>query len=147
VDEGRIGELRATVDAFCSFIEGLPEDALAEGEWGPKEVLAHLVFWHESYVAQTEALLAGEPFMPPEGRFSDLNAQAVAASRGVPVAELLRRFRAANERLCCICGEQDAEAIVLEAKQGSKRWTLAALVPRIEAHIRNHQRKLERKFK
>jgi hypothetical protein len=62
--------LRETVEAFCRFIEQLPEAALAEQEWRPKEVLAHLLFYHESYVAQVEAPVAGEPFEPPKGRFS-----------------------------------------------------------------------------
>jgi hypothetical protein len=121
--------------------------ALAEQDWGPKEVLTHLVSYHGSYVTQVEALLAGEPFEPPKGRFSDLNAQAVAASRGVPVNELLRRFRAADERLRALarglCTAHDPAAIVLEIKQGAKPRTPAALIQEVEAHVRNHHRKLK----
>lgn len=150
-----VERLRATVESFCCFVEGLPETALAEQEWGPKEVLAHLVFYHESYVAQVEALLAREPFEPPQGRFCDLNAQAVAASRGVPVADastglspsLVCRFRAADERLCALYEAHDPTGIVLKIKQGAKPRTLAELVPEIEAHVRNHQRKLEREMR
>jgi hypothetical protein len=99
-----------------------------------------------------EALLAREPFEPPQGRFSDLNAQAVAASRGVPVADAstglspspVRRFRAANERLCILYEAHDPTSIMLEIKQRAKPRTLAGLVPEIEAHVRNHRRKLER---
>jgi hypothetical protein len=75
--------LQAAVDAFCCFVEGLPKTAWVEQDWGPKEVLAHLVFWHESYLAQIEALLTGAPFDLPQGRFSDLNAQTIAANRGL----------------------------------------------------------------
>ena len=57
-----LDKLRATVEGFCRFIVGLPKTTLVEQEWGPKEVLAHLVFWHESYVAQIEALMGGAPF-------------------------------------------------------------------------------------
>jgi len=32
-----VERLRATVESFCCFVEGLPETALAEQEWGPKE--------------------------------------------------------------------------------------------------------------
>jgi len=139
-----VERLRGTVEAFCRFVEGLPEEALTERDWGPKEVLAHLVSYHESYVAQVEALAAGEPFEPPRGRFSDLNAQAVAASRGTPVADLVRRFRAADERLCALYAAHDPAAIVLEIKRGARPRTLAELAPEVEAHVRNHHQKLRR---
>jgi len=42
--------LTETVVRFCQFIEGLPESALLDQDWGPKEVLAHLVYHHELYV-------------------------------------------------------------------------------------------------
>lgn len=85
---GRVGDIErlcATVDEICRFIDSLPEAAVVEHVWGPKEVLAHFVFHHESYIDQVKVLRNGEPFEPPRGRFSDLNAQAVADSRGVSV--------------------------------------------------------------
>lgn len=36
-----------TVNQFCKFIAAIPENALAEQDWGPKEVLAHIVYHHE----------------------------------------------------------------------------------------------------
>jgi len=141
-DPARLG---TTVEEFCHFIEGLSQATVLEQDWGPKEVLAHLVFWHESYVAQIEALRAGHPFELPQGRFGDLNAQAVAANRDVPIAKLVRRFRAADKRLRALYAAHDPTAIVLEIKQGSKRWRLVDLVPAVEAHVRNHHRQLERR--
>jgi hypothetical protein len=139
-------KLETTVEGFCRFIEGLPKAAMIEQEWGPKQVLAHLVFWHESYVAQIEALIDGAPFELPRGRFSDMNAQAVVASRGASIAKLVRRFRAADERLRALYATHDPATIALEIKQGAKRWRLADLVPAVEAHVRNHHRQLEREL-
>jgi hypothetical protein len=140
-------KLHATVEEFCRFIEGLPDDALAEQEWGPKEVLAHLVFHHESYVAQVKARLAGQPFALLQGKFRELNVQAVVVNRGVPITRLVRRLREANEHLCALYASHDPSAIMLVIKQGAKPRTLAALVPEAEAHVRNHQRKLEREMR
>jgi hypothetical protein len=89
-DSARLVE---TVDRFCQFITTLPASALEEQDWGPKELLAHLVYHHELYVNLVEASLSGTPIVPPRGRFRDLNAQAVAASRGIPPADLMDRFR------------------------------------------------------
>lgn len=136
--------LSITTEAFCRFIEGLPQDALAEQEWGPKEVLAHLVSYHELYVAQMEALLAGAPFEPPQGRYSALNAQAVACSRGVLPDELVARFRAADHRLCALAASPQAKDVVLEIKKGVKPRRLDSLILEIEAHVRNHLQQLQK---
>ena len=136
--------LRATVETFSRFIKELPRSTVTEQAWGPKEVLAHLVFHHESYVDQVNALRNGELYEPPRGRFSDLNAQAVAESRGVPVQALIRRFLEANETLCEIYEAVDPHTIVLEIKLGAKPRTFSELIPEVEAHIRNHHRKLEK---
>ncbi|HEX6384797.1 MAG TPA: maleylpyruvate isomerase N-terminal domain-containing protein [Anaerolineae bacterium] len=138
-----VEKLRETVAVFCRFIRELPEVDLAVQTWGPKEVLAHLVFWHERYVAQIEALRAGEPFAGPEGRLKDLNALAVEASRGVAVAELLRRFEAADERLREFGRTLDPQNVILEVQ--SHRHTLDGAISSIETHIRNHHQKLVRK--
>lgn len=139
-------QLVETVDQFCQFITALPENTLVEQDWGPKEVLAHLVYHHELYVKMVEAFLAGTPVAPPEGTFRELNAQAVAASRGVPPYELIDRFQKANQRLVELYRQHDPGKIVIEIKVGAKLRTLAELVPEIEAHIRNHLKKLRKDF-
>lgn len=133
-----IERLNDTVNRFCQFIETLPPQALIEQDWGPKEVLAHLVYHHELYLSLVEACLAHAPFAPPAGRFSDLNAAAVAASRGISPAALVSRFRKANRRLVELYEQHDPEKIVIEIKAGARPRTLVQLVPEVEAHIRNH---------
>ncbi len=139
-----VGRLSATVGQFCQFIESLSAQALTEQDWGPKEVLAHLVYHHELYVRLAEVHLLHESMAPPAGRFRDLNAAAVTASRGVSPAALTRRLRKANRRLVEICRLHDPEKIVIEIKAGAKLRTLRELVREAEAHIRNHLRALRK---
>ncbi len=134
--------LTDTVNQFCRFMETLPAPASVGQDWGPKEVLAHLVYHHELYVNLAEAFVARAPFAPPTGRFRDLNASAVAASRGESVSHLVGRLQKANRRLVELCQLHDPEAIIVEIKAGAKLRTLGQLVPEAEAHIRNHLRKL-----
>jgi len=143
-DSARLVE---TVDRFCQFITTLPASALAEQDWGPKEVLAHLVYHHELYVNLVEAFLAGTPVEPPKGRFRDLNAEAVAASRGTTPAELVDRLQQANRRLLKLYQQHDPSKILVEIKAGATLRNLAELVPEIEAHIRNHLEKLRKGIK
>jgi len=139
-------KLQQTVEAFCQFIEALPVSALVEQDWGPKEVLAHIVYYHENHVAEIEAQLAGRPYNLPKGRFSDLNAQAAASSRDIPVEELLHRLRAADEKLRNFYRLHDPDTLLINIKQGGKIWTLAELVPAEESHVRNHHQRLKKEL-
>lgn len=136
--------LTETVNRFCQFISALPAATLGEQNWGPKEVLAHLVYHHELYVNLVEAFLACKPVVPPTGRFRDLNAEAVAASRGTSPAELADRLQKANRRLVKLYHDHDPNEITVEIKTGAKLRTLAELIPEVEAHIRNHLEKLRK---
>lgn len=135
-------KLCEAVDDFSRFIKELPEAALAEKAWGPREVLIHLVFWLESFVTQTEAILAKEPFEPLWGRFDKLNAQAIEANRDVSVNELLRRYQVACERLGDLAQTHDPDSITLQIKKGSVLRTLTRLMTEETSHIRSHQRRL-----
>ena len=115
-----------------------------EQDWSPKQVLAHLVYHHELYVKLVEAFLAGTPVAPPKGRFRDLNAVAVAASRGITPAELAKRLQKANQRLVSLYQQHDPSEITVEIKAGAKLRNLAELVPEVDAHIRNHLEKLRK---
>jgi hypothetical protein len=140
-------KLKATVEAFCSFLQGLPQSELQDQQWGPKEVLIHFVFWHESCLSQVEHRLAGQSFTLPKGRYSDINAMAVEQNRKYSIEELVHRFRAANEKLCQLAEGEDAGSIMVEMKQGAKPMSLPALISAAEAHIRNHHRELKRRYK
>lgn len=39
--------LTNTVEDFCVWIESLPAEETRTQAWGPREILAHLVHWHE----------------------------------------------------------------------------------------------------
>jgi len=133
-----------TVDRFCQYVTALPKIAYESQVWGPKEVLAHLVYHHELYVNLVEAFLAGTPVASPKGRFRDLNAEAVAASRETTVDKLADRLKMANQQLVKFYQQHDPNTIVVEIKAGAKLRTLAELFPEVEAHIRNHLEKLRK---
>ena len=140
-----IDKLRETVDRFCRFINHLPETALVEQEWGPKEVLAYLVFWHERCVAQIEAVLAKESFAGSEDRLKDLKTQAVQASRGVPVTDLINRFKAVDERLRNLGRTLDPQTIMIKVQ--AHQHTLDGAISSLDTHIRRHHQKVARLIK
>lgn len=135
------------VEEFCRFVQSLGPDTAAPQPWGPKQVLAHLAFYHELYVAQIEVLLAGAPVDLPRGRYSDLNAAAVQRYRDVPVDEIVSRLEFANRRLGELCIAADPEQIVVPIKAGVRPYRLTKLIPAVTSHFRNHLRQLRKQVR
>jgi hypothetical protein len=145
--ENNTERLTRTVENFCVWIESLPAKETRTQEWGPREILAHLVYWHEQYLAQSKAILSGRQYPAPRGRFVKMNSKAVAKFQKIPIAKLTGRFRNANRRLCRLAREHDPRKIAFSIKQGSKRWRLSDLIPAVEAHVRNHLSELKKASK
>ncbi len=137
-------ELDQAVDAFCQFVQSLPPKSLAGQAWGPKSILAHLVYYHELYVAQAQAFLNRQPVKLYAGTYRDLNAQIAERWRDVPVEKLVRRFKRANRRLGKIYATCDPQLVIVPIKQGVKPHSLAKLVRAVAAHVRNHQKQIEK---
>jgi hypothetical protein len=134
--------LTETVEDFCAWIESLPARDLRAQSWGAREVLAHLVFWHEYYCVQSRAAPAGKSSSLPAGRFTDINARAVEKYRALAPRALAARFRSVNRRLCRLAAASDPRKIAFRLKEDSQMWKLSELIPAVEAHIRNHRIKL-----
>jgi hypothetical protein len=134
--------LEETVDRFCQFIALLPAGSLVEQDWGPVEVLAHLVYHHERYVNSIEAGVTRTPLSLYEGTFREMNALAIASLRGILSSDLVARLQKANQRLIELYQLYNPDDIVIIIKSGARPRTLRALLPEVEAHIRNHLRKL-----
>ena len=73
------------------------------GEWSLREVLVHLIFWQEKLM---EWLDAEDPEVPAPGMtwktpnvFDILNAQAVEASKDLPLADVLKNFEDTHTRM------------------------------------------------
>lgn len=143
--QAALAKLRRTVESLISYIHGLPPEHPAPAAWGPREVLVHLVFWHETFVATIQALLDGREPSLPAGTFAELNAAAVRANAAVPVDNLVQRFRAAQAQMEHLAVRAAGRGLAIPVKAGSRTRTLEQLIAEVEAHIRNHERKLRRR--
>ncbi len=142
-DGAAAGQSLATaVSDFCTLITSLPPEALAAQAWGPREVLAHLVFWHERWARNIQEGLAERPFSGPFGTVQKLNALAVAEERNANVADLLKVFRAASEQLVHYGRTVDPQAIAIPLRLAHDRRTLDDVLAAATAHLREHSREL-----
>lgn len=126
-----MAQLSNTIDAFIGYIQQLPAAALSPSpttQWGPKEVLIHIVFWHEKYCAILRALLDDEPPELVHGTLKRQNALAVAQYSGEAIDHLLRRLRTANRQLEGLCGDPRAKSVRMTVKVDGK----ARLLERVQ---------------
>jgi hypothetical protein len=101
-------------------------------------VLAHLVFWHETYVGIIRALVEGRQPRLATGTFKDLNAHAVRELESETIPRLLERLARAQARLRTLYGPARAGDVALSFRVGSKQWPIDEAVDKIAGHTRGH---------
>jgi len=132
-----IAGLDDAVDEFVrAFQSAPPSDPVYPG-WRSHEVLAHLVFWHETYAGILQAVRAGREPVLMEGVFRDFNRQAAERLRSVPGRVLIERLQHANRLVGEGLRSFPAHARI-RIKEGSKPRGPVEFATAIEGHFRGH---------
>ncbi len=129
--------LSESVEAFACALESISETPLTGGEWGPREMLCHIVFWHETYARIAHAINTGQDPMPLVGTFPEFNRQSVLELGQVPVTVLVARLRRAQRRFA---GEllTMSPSSRITIKVGARGRGPLEFVLKTDAHIRGH---------
>ncbi len=100
-------ELLKTLDAgfadLLASFEGLSDEAMTKlwfGDWGVKDILAHIAGWHREMAQALDRMARGERPVPEGVDYSDpdvWNARFAAAQRLSPVAEVVDELKASKE--------------------------------------------------
>src|SRR5206468_2025898 len=96
---------KAHIDALFSELErqwrgGPGGEARSKGEkWGPREVLCHLVWWHQATVEGMESVLSGGKPYRFYASIDEMNARAVGRLAGQDIAQLAELVRQLQARL------------------------------------------------
>lgn len=138
----QVEALKRAVAGFCAYMRGLPEHAVRPKAAGPREVLAHLVFWHDVAAAQVVAHFEGHDVELPRGTIDELNAQAVAESRTIPLEVLVNRLEIANRRITARVTPETLGTVVIYAKKGATPRTLDRWMAQEANHINGHLKAL-----
>ncbi|MGA2182360.1 MAG: DinB family protein [Bryobacteraceae bacterium] len=144
MDTTRLDE---AVDSFISFIRSLPPQALEASRtdgWGPREVLIHLVFWHEQYASIATAVAAKKPPTLHPGTIRAVNHLAVAQDAQTSVAALIARWTKANRQFAAVASKRSAAGLRIPLREKSKAWPLDDLIRLAAGHIEKHQAKLRK---
>lgn len=130
-----------SIEAFIHEVTNKKSTLMATGEWTVKDELCHIVFWHENYAANYEALAKHEDPPLPEG-MSTINMAGVFSLRKYSKMELIKKLRKANESLY--------DSIVVKkvprmtySKRG-RIYETADFLEMITRHINTHSKQVKR---
>jgi len=137
VDRESLRRLGKTVDEVVEFYRGIGDaSVLVNTTWTARDVLVHLVFWHESFARNVRDLAGGVKPTPLKGTYAQLGRQAAAEARGLCVEELLVRLAAAQgvvER--CVF---EPGVVSIPYKVGSRPYGPAEHLSVVNEHVAAH---------
>ena len=139
--EAALIALNEVVEEAAEFFRQAAPD-LFDGHQTAADVISHLVFWHGEYVSILHSLRNNIPPELSAGTFNELNAAAAERYCDIPLDELvcqLLALQSAFDRELRLVPDLSAE---IPVKQGGRIKSVRDRVPTIEAHIRNHLRRL-----
>lgn len=91
--------LSNNLEKFIEEVKKKKSTSMATDEWTVKDVLCHLVFWHENYAANYNALANHKEPQLLDGPGYRLNTEGVRSLRRSKTEELINRLKIANNKL------------------------------------------------
>ena len=142
--EALIRALEQSVEAGLTYFQGPGGQArIKVGKWGPREVLCHLVWWHQATVEGMESVLSGGKPYRFYASVDEMNARAVGRLAGQDIAQLTELVRQLQARLVKAARAlPDPNATVLVTGEGIGRSVLQRLET-IARHWSEHVRALQ----
>jgi mycothiol maleylpyruvate isomerase-like protein len=132
-----VARLSESVEAFARALESMSETPLTGGEWGPREMLCHLVFWHETYLRIAHAINTGQDRVPLVGTFPEFNRRSVVELGHEPVTVLVARLRRAQRRFAAELLAMNPHSRIT-IKVGAQGRGPLEFALRTDAHLRGH---------
>jgi len=94
-----IQTLDTTVREGLGFFGRLADTPVRVGVWGPKEVLSHLLFYHQLAIEGMKSIRGGGAPYKMDAHVDQLNARAVAREAGRTIEELIADIQRAHRDL------------------------------------------------
>jgi hypothetical protein len=136
--------LEQNVEAGLAYFQGPGGQAKVKiGRWGPREVLCHLVWWHQATAEGMESVLSGGDPYRIYASVDEMNARAVGRLAGRNIAQLAELVRQFQARLVQAARAlPDAQATVLMLGDGSGR-SVRQRLETIAHHWDEHVKELQ----
>jgi len=130
-------QLNQTVSQLFDFYKNMadPEIAVYE-EWTAKDILGHIVFWHESFARNVYDIVNDIKPTPLKGKYSDLNQRCFADMRTQTIDEITKRLEVAHR----VIQENilNPKLVLIPYKKGCRDYTPDEHLDIVNEHIKEH---------
>ncbi|MBI4232907.1 MAG: DinB family protein [Chloroflexi bacterium] len=142
--EALVRDLDTAVQEACVWFEGPGRTARARvGEWGPREVLSHFLFWHQLTLEGIESVAKGGQPRMLESSPDEMNAKAVAAQAGKDIPMLVAQFRSLQQQLGKAARTLASLDTVIRVRPDGTRRSAGQQLELMATHVREHLQELQ----
>lgn len=134
-------QLSQSIDLFITEVKNKKSSLKATEEWTVKDELCHIVFWHENYAANYDALAKHIEPPLPEG-MSTINMRGVSSLRKYSIKELVHRLKKANASLYTSIVKKEVPEMTYS--KGGRTYTTQYFLEMITRHISTHTKHVKR---
>ena len=138
--------LNEKVSEFIHFFQQeITFDFMVYELWSAKDILGHIVFWHESFARNLKDISLGKKPNPLKGKLSEVNKMSVDTTRPVSVSDLIARLETAQKTIATHITNSSIELIPY--KRGSRSYSRLEHLQVVEGHISKHLKDLRKVLK
>lgn len=112
--------------------------------WSVKDVLGHLIFWHESFARNLSDLVEGKKPNLLKGKLSAVNAASVESTKTESIERLLERLAVAQSIISKFIPNESITEIPY--KKGSRSYSRLEHLQVVESHIKKHLKDLKKVY-
>ena len=139
-----LSTLETIVNEALAYFEGPGATSTARvGDWGPREVLCHFLFWHEATAQGIESAISGGGPLVLDAHVDELNDQAVAQHAGEEMPQLVARARELQEQLVRAARRLSNLDIEVIQRPNNPPMTARQRLDRIAQHWQAHIAELQ----
>jgi len=130
-------QLNETISQLFDVYKNManPEIAVYE-EWTAKDILGHIVFWHESFARNVRDIVNDIKPTPLKGKYSDLNQRCFDEMRTKTIDDITKRLEASHR----VIRENilNPKLTLIPYKKGSRDYTPEEHLDIVNEHIKEH---------
>ncbi len=139
-------QLDSTLADFIEFFQGdLDYSSMVNAQWTARDVLGHIVFWHESFARVLAALVREEKPVLLKGRIPEINQQGYDATHENSIDQLVERLNLAQAIV--VQHISDPRVKQIPYRKGSRTYTPIEHLQIVRDHIRSHMKRLRKHYR